>query len=376
MPRKRKDGKWLIDFTAHGRRVRRVLPAVPKREAERIEAQMHLDALNGLLTSTSYGDGREVPTLTDFAPIWLRDYAVPHNKLATVAAKESGLRVHLLPALGKLRLDEIDSAAIAKFAAGRLDEGLAPKTVNNLLVVLRKLLATAEDWGIIEHVPKVQLLRLQPAGFDFLDFDEADRLLAAAKREGEFYPLIVVLLRAGLRSGEARALRWEDTDLRAGLIHVRRSEWRGTYSSPKSNQHRTVPMSGLVRDVLQAHRHLKGELVFCNEDGSGIQTWQLREALKRCCRRAGLRHVSPHTLRHTFASHLAMRGVPLKAIQELLGHAGLAMTLRYSHMSPSVHTDAVALLDGPAEQEPRQDPVTRGQGGKRARFEVLENTNE
>jgi site-specific recombinase XerD len=67
--------------------------------------------------------------------------------------------------------------------------------------------------------------------------------------------------------------------------------------------------------------------------------------------KAGLPRIGWHVLRHTFASHLAMRGVPLKAVQELLGHATIEMTMRYAHLAPAIKREAVAQLDRPAPGE-------------------------
>ena len=86
-------------------------------------------------------------------------------------------------------------------------------------------------------------------------------------------------------------------------------------------------------------------LVFCHETGRMLTEDECKHPLWRACRRAGLRVIGWHALRHTFPSHLVMRGAPLKAVQELLGHSDIRMTMRYSHLSPSVRRDAVALLD-------------------------------
>lgn len=90
------------------------------------------------------------------------------------------------------------------------------------------------------------------------------------------------------------------------------------------------------------------------------QTVWTRYAIEHACRKAGLRQVGWHALRHTFASHLAMRGAPLKAIQELLGHATIQMTMRYAHLSPDVSREAVRLLDrrGGVAATWQQEPKT------------------
>jgi integrase len=117
--------------------------------------------------------------------------------------------------------------------------------------------------------------------------------------------------------------------------------------TPKSGKGRVVPMTKALRDALQQHRHLRGERVLTLEDGSPAPGWMLRSWLETAQRRAGLEvKGSLHRLRHTFCSHLAMRGAPAKAIQELAGHASLSTTLSYMHLSPSAREQAIALLDG------------------------------
>jgi integrase len=107
---------------------------------------------------------------------------------------------------------------------------------------------------------------------------------------------------------------------------------------------REIPLNDKVLTALKRHRHLRGELVFCDEGGRMLPKvckWPMWSA----CKKAGLRRIGWHVLRHTFASHLVMRGAPLKAVQELLGHSTIEMTMRYAHLSPDVRRDAVRLLD-------------------------------
>ena len=99
-------------------------------------------------------------------------------------------------------------------------------------------------------------------------------------------------------------------------------------------------------DALRAHRHLRGPLVFCANDGRMLTQDECKWPLRRAIAQASLgRSIGWHVLRHTFASHLVMRGAPLKAVQELLGHADIKMTMRYAHLSPDARRDAVKLLD-------------------------------
>jgi site-specific recombinase XerD len=100
-----------------------------------------------------------------------------------------------------------------------------------------------------------------------------------------------------------------------------------------------------LREALRRHRHLRSELVLCQRDGSPFTQSAIEAALRFACKRAGLRRISSHVLRHTFCSHLAMRGAAPKAIQELVGQPMLTMTFRYMHLAPSALREAIGLLN-------------------------------
>ncbi len=148
-----------------------------------------------------------------------------------------------------------------------------------------------------------------------------------------------------LRQGELLALRWEDVDLVVGRILVRRAVARGKIGTPKSGKSREVEIGERAVAALKQHRHLKGELVFSDADGKLLSKGACKWPLWRACKKAGLRRIGWHVLRHTFASHLVMLGAPLKAVQELLGHATIEMTMRYAHLSPDARHAAARLLD-------------------------------
>jgi integrase len=209
--------------------------------------------------------------------------------------------------------------------------------------MIGKMLSLAVEWNLISHAPRMKWLKAPDPEFDFLDFEEAERLVATA--EEQWRPMILVALKAGLRLGEMLGLRWEDVDLVTGRIMVRRSISRGIAGTPKSGRSREIPTSDELLRALKGHRHLRGELVFCDADGRLLTRNECKHPLWRAFKRAGLRQLGWHALRHTFASHLVMRGAPVKAVQELLGHASIEMTMRYSHLSPDVRKDAVRLLD-------------------------------
>lgn len=223
--------------------------------------------------------------------------------------------------------------------------------------MLRKALVLAHRYGDLTAVPEVDWPKIPPQDFDFLTFEEAERLVDGADA-GQWRTMMLVAMRTGLRCGELRALHWNDVDLVAGVIRVRRNATiGGKVKSPKSNRFRDVPLSADALGALKSHRKdtmLRGAFVFCNASGRMLLEHECKHPCRRAAKCAGLRVVYWHVLRHTFASHLAMRGAPAKTIQELMGHASLAQTQRYMHLSPNVPRDAVRLLDLPVPKTKEQ----------------------
>lgn len=339
--------RWYVDITfehADGRveRVRKDSPVQTKRGTELYEQQVRLALIGGTFRKE---EPAPAPLFADFAKEFISTYAKTNNKPSEVQTKESALKNHLVPAFGKLRLDVIGSREIERFKSQKLAQKLKAKTINNLLTIVRKMLSVAQEWGLIPFVPKVKWLKLPPNKFDFLDFGEAERLIKAA--DGEWRTMITVALKTGLRQGELLALSWDDIDLVAGRLVVSRNFVRGEITTPKNGKTREIPLGDEVLAALKRHRHLRGDVVFCKADGTMFTKGESKHPLWRACRRAGLRRIGWHVLRHTFASHLVMRGAVLKAVQELMGHSSIKMTERYAHLSPDVRKDAVRLLDRP-----------------------------
>lgn len=363
--RKRRNGQWFYRKWVrlpHGGRIRvfgtpreyglsntkaGTEEALRRKQAELIDGEKPTRA-----SSVS-----SAPYLRDFESIYLEHSRI-NNKHSTYTSKVEIFERHLTPELGDRRLDEIDYAAIEdlKLALvkarrvvidGRPEDidPLGPKTINNVMSVLRNTLTVAVKRRVLGSVPEIDWLDYEDADFDFLTFDEADALLSAASKDGEWGVMVTVALKCGLRQSELLGLQWDDLDLRKGLLRVKRQVYKGRIGSPKSGKGRDVELGDTVLRALKAHRHLRSEWVFCNLDGKRYTDGECKWPLWRACKGAELRRIGWHVLRHTFASHLVMRGAPLRHVQELMGHSTIKMTERYAHLMPEAKRDVVKLLD-------------------------------
>ncbi|MBN1653721.1 MAG: site-specific integrase [Deltaproteobacteria bacterium] len=345
--RRDKNGKWRyrVQIRSGNGSVRRIsgTPIInTKLEAQREERQ-HIQRL---LHATPETEEKEVLSFRDFVeqkwwPIYPK---AAGNRPSTVREKEFHLRIHLLPDLGEVKLDQLQGEAIDGFFAELQDKGLSAKSRKNIRATLRRVLASAVEWGYLGSIPSLPKVKVPEPSFDLFTKEESETLLEAARNDEERL-LIMFALYTGARAVEQLALEWGDIDWRNNFIVFRRSVTRVIVGHTKSGRERKVPMTQTLRSALKNHQHLRSKLVFCNADGSAMNNSQLWDRLMMVCRRAGLRRIRWHDLRHTFASQLIMEGVPLRQVQAWLGHSTIQMTMRYSHLAPNTGAELISVLD-------------------------------
>jgi integrase len=180
--------------------------------------------------------------------------------------------------------------------------------------------------------------------------------------------MLLAALRTGMRQGELKGLQWTSIDWLNNSVAVRHSysDYTKSLTSPKGNRERHIPLDIDLIEALNDRRQDAG-YVFVDRNGRPFDHEKLSAALADVCKRAGLRKVGWHTLRHTFASHLAMNGTPLNIVQTLLGHSSITTTMRYAHVAPSALRTAIDLAN------PRTSAMNSGQpaGNRWQRRQIL-----
>lgn len=353
------------------------------------------------------------PSPTTPQPVLFAAFAERYLALADSAKsdhvnKARNVRNHLIPALGDLPLRAINRVVIDDLrvrlrepgdeacsyrsrhrkekpvSARRRSRPRTAKTVNNILATLRGILNLAFDYELVDRVPRIRPDREARREPDFLGFDETEAFLAAASLE--WAVMFLVAVRTGVRRGELLELRWRDVHLDGPRPQLRVSrsvkiEPHGvhTIKEPKGRRGRSIP---LAPSVLQALRRLKAErerellgnlgnprsggplegaLVFPGEDGGHRNYRRYYAAVIATAKQAGIaRHVHPHLLRHTFASHCYMRRVPPQIVQKWLGHSSVTTTERYAHLRPDADDELIQVVDQGSCAEPADSGATRG----------------
>ena len=343
--RKRPDGGWRLDIVIRrGGKAVRIKKAAKgaRNKSEAMEMERQLRRQLEMRSDPS----AKAPLFAEFAEDFLEKYARANNKHSEYESKKQILEQHLVPWFSGLRMDEVGDEDVEAYKAAKLKLGLSEKTVNNHGAVFSRMYRIALDWKRVSFVPRWKPLKLPALEFDFLTFEEAKQLTAACT--GWLTFLVAVALNTGLRAGELLGLR--RGDVYADKIVVRYSMVRGRVTTPKSHKPREIPLNNRAQQALLLACALRqatapDPVFFDVADGDMLTYRMIQRPLAAACKRAGLRKIGWHVLRHTFASHLAMLGVPIITIQQLLGHSSLNMTMRYAHLSPVAKVEAVQKLD-------------------------------
>ena len=252
--------------------------------------------------------------------------------------------------IGNLPVKEVSQQRIESFLNSHC-ENLTGATRNRHLTMLKAMFNKGSQWGLVIENPAVGIGRLREAGARtrFLDHEEIKRLLNSASEE--FLPILITALHTGMRRGEILNLKWSEVDLGNNIITVQES---------KSGRQRVIPIDETLYKVLYRlpSRFQKG-YVFPSPVKLGKRRFDVLRQWRNVIRKADLENVRFHDLRHTFASHLVMNGVDIKTVQELLGHASLNMTMRYSHLAPDHRLRAIKTLDKALQTDTITDTVEK-----------------
>ena len=367
--RRRKDGRFEARFTAQTAVGPKRRSVYGKTEAE---ARMKRDqalAEGGAEAGPTFGpDGMTVGAYLDS---WLNDSVRGHVRPSTFYRHETIVRLHIRPALGRLKLSALNPAHVQALYRAKLDEGLSPTTVHRVHEVLNTALKQAARWDLTPRnvceaasVPRRRRPDIRP-----LNPQQARAFLHAAKGN-RYEAFFVVALTAGLRLGELRGLCWDAVDLEGGRLQVRRTLVRASndlvFGEPKTARGRVVALTGRAVDSLKAHKSYQLAAALYADDGLVFRSPRAGKPVDH--RHLTYRYFRPilqrprpprirlHDLRHSCATLLLSRNVNPKIVQELLGHANIGMTLdTYSHILPGMMAPAVDAMEDALEDPPDED---------------------
>jgi integrase len=337
---RRKDGRWVGQYEVGGKR-RYVYGKTRKEVASKL--------------TKAVADGNEGPifdsdhlTVAQYLDRWL-DSIRDTVRESTWVRHEINVRVHVKPALGRVRLGKLNPLQVQSFYRCKLDQSLSAASVLKIHSTLSKSLKQAVRWRLeplnvcmAVVLPCITKPEIQP-----LDAQQMKALLRAAQGT-DLYALWVLMATTGVRVGEALGLRWEDLDLEARTLRVNRTVYRGQSCLPTTDSsRRTIKLSRVAAEALRQHPQ-QCEWVFPTSRGTTINVNNLRyRSWKQLLERAHLPSGTwIHDLRHSAATLLLSKGVPIKVVSEMLGHSNVSITLSiYAHVLPDMQDGAAEAMD-------------------------------
>ena len=358
---RRKDGRWVgqyLVYTDKGPKYKYIYGKTRQGVAEKLTKAM-ADRDGGLVFDAG------AITLSEYLGRWLDDSVRDTVRQRTFERYESIVRVHLVPALGHIKLKSLTPVHVRGLYRRKLDSRLAPRTVQYMHTTLHKALKQAVNDGLIPRnvTEAVKAPRPTKKEVQTLSPSEAQTFLEAIQGD-RLEALYILALTSGMREGELLGLRWEDVNLPAGTLSVRRtlSITRQGYifEPPKNRKGRNIKLTAPAVGALKGHRAAQNEerlklgslwedhgLVFPNQTGKPVHPWILMTSFKKILKKAGLSEsIRLHDLRHTTATLLLGKGTHPKIVQELLGHTTISITLdTYSHVLPTMQDEAVANME-------------------------------
>jgi integrase len=330
---------------------------------------------HGLAEVQAVPNRGERMTLADVGRALLAARSAAGRKRSTVEGYESIIVTHIVPLFGTRTVDRIERRDVEGFADALARKGMAANSRVNTFNLLSSMFELAVDrgWAVRNPVRGVPRPRGGSADPDirYLTMEEVEAVLRAVPDDdlGRVErPLYLMAAMTGMRRGDLVGLRWGDVDWEAKRIRVRRSYVRGEFGAPKSRRSsRSVPLTDRLAAELQRHweaasYNCEQDLVFAHpvsrKPGTPLDGSKVLKRFKRALSRAGVREVRFHDLRHTFGTRMAAAGVPMRTLQEWMGHRDFATTLVYADYSPSEHE--AEWIERAFAPPPIAAPVTRG----------------
>src|SRR2546422_1719947 len=325
----KRGNSWCVGFTVNGRRVRETV-GPNKKIAQKVLSLRMAQVLENRYFPPSRQVGR-MP-FNEFVQMYLERVVSLMKSIRT----ERNRVKRWVKDLGMRPIGQITRAQIESWRREKMSR-CKPATINRDLSRVRHMLNIAMEWELLEKSPMqgMKFLRENNARTRYLSVGECHRLIDSCMAP-HIRAIVTVALHTGMRLGEILNLRWQDLDFSSGFILVRDS---------KNGQARQVPMDSMISTVLRSWPRLSDQDIVFTSVMTGGRIVDVRTGFLNSCKRAELTDLHFHDLRHTFASQFVMAGGDLYILKEILGHKSLAMTTRYSHLSPTYKIKAIDRMN-------------------------------